>query len=144
MKITFTQGLIHRTKGRILFVLGNQHKALENYQKSLQIHLALENNYYIALSYGDIGNLFYRERNYEEALKYFLQSEHYFKDEFHKKENTYGKLIMAISLTYYHLKQNDKAKVYCEKASMNFSISGNNKELDKCLKWMHILIQIED
>jgi len=83
--------------------------------KALNTALALDRNYLSAEI--NLGNVYFLQQDYQNALKVFHQAEGSMEADSNQASPLYGRVLLSISRSYYELENYDQASVYYDKAS---------------------------
>ncbi len=83
--------------------------------KALNTALALDRNYLSAEI--NLGNVYFLQQDYQNALKVFHQAEGSMEADGNQASPLYGRVLLSISRSYYELENYDQASVYYDKAS---------------------------
>ncbi len=102
------------TQGISYAVRGNYPQALEYYQKSLELDIALDNKKGIAGSLNNIGLVYRNQGNNDKALRYFEKSLLLYEELDHK--NRIALMMNNIGIIYYDQRNFSKALEYYQKS----------------------------
>ncbi len=83
--------------------------------KALNTALALDRNYLSAEI--NLGNVYFLQQDYQNALKVFHQAEGSIEADGNQSSPLYGRVLLSISRAYYELENYDQAGVYYDKAA---------------------------
>ncbi|KXX68078.1 histidine kinase dimerization/phosphoacceptor domain -containing protein [Flammeovirga sp. SJP92] len=164
------QSKVFENMGNIHRILGNKSKAIDCILKAIQINKKFQDNYLQALNYSQLAGIYYSDKDYSEAIKYYKAALQTFPEDLKTSSKSillnYMMLVLNTGDTYRILKNYDKSidsfisvLTLNEEAEKNDIIFGyaygnlgmaqmslnQNKDAEKNLKLgVHYLKKVED